>query len=325
MPLQKRKITAGIVTTMVLLLLIMAGPAQAFSLTLDVDGEDSVEQGKKIELTAKVNIDSGEALDIENITLVLKGPEHRECVFDITGKMKSGVNDACHGINIKKIPYPQIEKGYGYSYGYGYGYGYTEQELVYEITIHTQKFEVGNYSTELKITFNGNEFSQQGDNIEITEKKKGQEKKEEQGIISGGKFGCTTNWECSEWGECKNGEQKRTCKKDKACITVQEKPEEKRECAEEAVFEEPLEVQETTEQPSAAEEKKEEKEEKIPGKSRSSLSRITGAVAAVGENKSWIVSFFIGGVVAAGILTLQYLRKRMYRKKFFSYKGYKMY
>ena len=172
------KVIASVVTAVVLGLLVYAGPAQAFSLKLDFENTEA-EQGKKIELTATVDIDSGEALDIEEITLVLNGPEKVECTFDITGKMKSGVNEECHGINIKKIPYPQIEKGYGYSYSYNYGYGITE-DLVYEITIHTQKFKVGEYETELRIAVNGETFSEPGETIKITEKLKGQEKHEQQ-------------------------------------------------------------------------------------------------------------------------------------------------
>ena len=313
MPLKKRKIAAGSVTIIVLLTLIFAGPAQAFSLSLDFENTEA-EQGKKIELTATVDIDSGEALDIEEITLVLNGPEKVECTFDVTGKMNSGVDEECHGINIKKIPYPQIEKGYGYSYGYNYGYGITE-DLVYEITIHTQKFEVGKYETALKIAVNGDTFSEPGETIKITEKRKGAVN------VGHGYSGCTTSWECSEWGECKNGEQTRTCKKDKACIVLEKKPEEKQSCQE--ATEEA--VSETTEATEVLEETRLEQEtKKIPRKSISSISRITGAVASAGENKG-IVGFIIGAAVAAGILSFQHYRKVRYRKKFFDYKDYKLY
>ena len=167
----KSKVIASVVTLLVLGLLVFAGPAQAFSISLDIP-ETTAEQGKKIELTATVKIDSGEAYDIDHLVLVLTGPETIECAFDITGKMKAGVNEMCHGINIKKIPLPQIEKGYGY--GYSYGYGYTEQELTYEITLHTQKFKVGTYETSfLVVMANGDELSQDGLPITIEPKETG--------------------------------------------------------------------------------------------------------------------------------------------------------
>ena len=156
------KIIAGILTIAILSLIIFAGPAKAFILGLTIDGDSEVEQGKKIIFNATLEIQSVDKyLPVKELRLVIDGPETRICRFDITGK-KIGNESGCHGINIKKIPLPQIEKGYGYSYGYdnsygygygydfGYGYGYSEQTLSYEITIHTQHFLSGNYESQLK-------------------------------------------------------------------------------------------------------------------------------------------------------------------------------
>ena len=181
------KILASVVTIVVFGLLVFAGPAQAFEISLNIDNP-TVEQGKKMEITATIDIGADENVPIDELELVLDGlvnesgyePETVVCSFDITGKMKSGVNDACHGINIKKIPYPQIEKGYGYGYGYGYdfgyGYGYSGK-LTYEITIHTQKFEVGKYQASFAAVIDGKTVSSDVTPIEITEKVKGNDKK----------------------------------------------------------------------------------------------------------------------------------------------------
>ncbi len=191
------KIIASIVTVAVLALLVFAGPAQAYSLNLEFENTEA-EQGKKIEPTATVDVESGEALDIDEIVLILDPVGDREtveCSFDVTGKMKSGVNEPCHGINIKKIKKKKIQ-GYGYNYGYGYGYGVTN-DLVYDITIHTQKFDVGEYDTQLKIIVDGSEVVQDGETITITPKQKGkehQEKNQEQ----------ETKSEDEEKGENKN-------------------------------------------------------------------------------------------------------------------------
>ena len=179
MPIQKRRITAGAVTTTILILLLVAGPAQAFTINLQTKGTSEVEQGKTITITASVDINSGENIPIQELVLILDGPEHRECTFDVTGKIKSGTNTECHGINIKKTPQPKINQNYGYNYGYSYGYGYGSSELVYEITIHTQKFSVGKYNTQLKVTVDNSEYTEDGEKITITPKLKGKEHQEQ--------------------------------------------------------------------------------------------------------------------------------------------------
>jgi hypothetical protein len=83
------KLFAGIISIFILGLLIVSGPASAFILSLSVNGDSSVESGKTITFTATVDIKNNENLPIEEIVLILDGPEHRECVFDITGKLKN--------------------------------------------------------------------------------------------------------------------------------------------------------------------------------------------------------------------------------------------
>ncbi len=176
----KNKIIASMITIAVLGLLVFAGPAQAYTLSLDFENT-TAEQGKKIQLTATVDPEGANPTEIDEITLILT-PEQGdtiECSFDVTGKMKSGTNTECHGINIKKTPQPKINQNYGYNYGYSYGYGYGSSELVYEITIHTQKFSVGKYNTQLKVTVDNSEYTEDGEKITITPKLKGKEHQEQ--------------------------------------------------------------------------------------------------------------------------------------------------
>jgi hypothetical protein len=186
------KIFAGLISTFILGMLIISGPAQAFILSLDAeadsDGDFIFDKGKKVVFTATLDIESGENLPVDELRLVLDGPVKKVCVFDITGKAKSGVNDECHGINIKKIPLPQIDNeygygngnygygyGYGYGYNFGYGYGYTEQKLEYEITIHTQKFSPGVYQPIFEVLIGDKTFSNKGPVINIDFEAKGSE------------------------------------------------------------------------------------------------------------------------------------------------------
>jgi hypothetical protein len=318
MPIQKRKITAGAVTTLILVLLLTAGPAQAFTLNLTAD-KKVAEQGKKITFTASIDTMSGERIPIKEIVLILDGPEKKECSFDVTGKMKPGINDPCHGINIKKHP-PNKNKGYGYRYGYYHGYGYdfgygygTEDSLEYEITLHSQKFETGKYKSYLKIKAEGKEFQERGSDFQIKKKEKKQESS------GGSPAGCLTTWECTEWEECKDGEQKRECEKAKSSCSIKkgdEKPEEKRSCeeTEEQTIEANSQVVLETEE-------NQQQTEQQPN----SLSRVTGAAAGVTEKD--VLDIIIVIVILAGMATvgLKLLVNRRRMNKFFSYKNYDFY
>jgi hypothetical protein len=189
------KIFAGLISTFILGMLIISGPAQAFILSLDAeadsDGDFIFDKGKKVAFTATLDIESGENLPVDELRLVLDGPVKKICVFDITGKSKSGVNDECHGINIKKIPLPKIDNeygygngdygygngdyGYGYGYNFGYGYGYTQQKLEYDITIHTQKISPGVYQPIFEVLIGDKTFSNNGPVINIDFEAKGSE------------------------------------------------------------------------------------------------------------------------------------------------------
>ncbi|MFA5173573.1 MAG: hypothetical protein WC438_00140 [Candidatus Pacearchaeota archaeon] len=170
------KIFSIAITGIILGLLLISGPANAFELSLSSD-VDSVESGDKIIFTTSVNINDYENLPIDSLTLKLNGPEEISCSFDITGEKLD--SDTCHNINIKKIAEPSIGEGYGYGYGYyngygynfGYGYGYTEQVLTYEITVHTQDHAVGDYATSFIVSVDGKEFVKNGNDITITAKK----------------------------------------------------------------------------------------------------------------------------------------------------------
>lgn len=47
---------------------------------------------------------------------------------------------------------------------------------------------------------------------------------------------CIEQWECSEWGECKDGKQKRLCRDNGFCKTEKLKPLEEKECIEDQNF-----------------------------------------------------------------------------------------
>ena len=307
---QQNKIIASIISLFIITILILSGPASAFNLGLNIDGDSSVEKGKKITFIATVDINSGENIPINELVLVLDGPEHRECVFDITGKMKdgsgsgSGSGTECFGINIKKIPGPSIDNSYGYGYAYygygynfGYGYGYTEQELEYEITVHTQHFVIGTYNTNLNVLINGKTFSKKGSQFIINDNNN--DDNDDNGNSNGG---CSTSWICGEWSECVDGLQNRFCEKqiNYCYANPKTKPEESQYCEINLDNEELQETQETINQNQA----------------KGRFSRITGAVTGtLGTAGTWVVAVFLIGILGLAITVPIVRYKLRYKKK----------
>ncbi|MEK6855043.1 MAG: hypothetical protein AABX73_02365, partial [Nanoarchaeota archaeon] len=207
------KLFAFLITLSVITILVLAGPAHAFSLNLTtLDGQTEVEYGKKITFIATVDLtEQDKNLPIEEITVLLSGKgDSASCTFDATGKKIKDIRDNsdnetseeddsenenghgesknCHGFNIKKIPKPKLNSSYGYGYGYseknyGYGYGYQNfgygygvsgpKVLEYEVTFHTQGYDLGEYDSSLDVKIGNKVFSTDGIKIKIIEKKNG--------------------------------------------------------------------------------------------------------------------------------------------------------
>ena len=206
----KSKIFAVLFTALVIGLLVVAGPAQAFSLSLDVD-KTRPEKGELVTFTAEINIESGETLPIELLILELNGPEKISCTFDVDGNPLT----ECRGIKIIKTQ--DSEYGYGYDYNFGYGYGYTEGKLSYSIELDTSYYKIGSYTTKLKVRIDDEIFSQQGSSIKIRPPE------------NDGRY-CYPEWSCDDWGPCINGFQYRTCYRNLNYCELEEKPEETRIC-----------------------------------------------------------------------------------------------
>ncbi|MFH1327659.1 MAG: hypothetical protein ABIH76_02215 [Candidatus Bathyarchaeota archaeon] len=208
----KSKIFAFLFTVLVIGLLVLSGPVQGFTLSLDVNKLRPV-KGEIVTFTAELTIDSGERLPVEELTLVLNGPEKVTCRFDTSGNPLSN----CHDITITKI----LDPGYGYGYGYnfGYGYGFTTGKLAYLIRIDTSDFLTGKYETELKAKIRGETFSQAGRAITIKSP-----------YSKGGDSFCAPEWTCDSWSPCVDGQQFRTCYRNLNYCEIQEKPIETRMC-----------------------------------------------------------------------------------------------
>ncbi len=144
----KRKAYASVITTAIITVIILLGPAHAINLGLENFSNISPLVGQIVSTIASINIESNEFFNIKNITLSITGAENRSCVFNASGAQISG----CNGISIFPIFIPQ--NSYGYSYGYGYGYGFGTGNLSYNISIYTENFSIGAYNFTLEMNSN---------------------------------------------------------------------------------------------------------------------------------------------------------------------------
>lgn len=223
----------------IIALLVISGPAQAFVLDLTSD-KSSVSKGETVVFNASVDINSNENLPISKLVLELNGPETVSCEFNVDGTIISG----CKGITIKKISGGNY-LGYGYGYGeyhgygydFGYGYGYNGK-LEYEITLASDNYQTGIYSTALRVYIensNNNQmllktseneiFSKTGGSLTITAS-------DSSPNYNSGNVRriCLNNgWICSEWSSCIDGKQTRICSEQPNCY-LENKPEEQRAC-----------------------------------------------------------------------------------------------
>lgn len=106
---------------------------------------------------------------------------------------------------------------------------------------------------------------------------------------------CIEQWECSDWSDCKDGEQKRLCRDNAACKTEKLKPSETRECTADAFDTNQSEIQE------------EVKESNVnPGM----LGAVIGAVGGV---KVFGVLVFIVLILIGGLI-VTLMRKKAEKK-----------
>ncbi|MBU0466393.1 MAG: hypothetical protein KJ718_01845 [Nanoarchaeota archaeon] len=207
----KSKIFSLLFTAFVIGLLVVTGPVQSFSLDLDLN-KIRPEKGETITFTADITIDSGERVPIDFLTLELTGPETQTCKFTPQGQIIEG----CKDITVTKLQ--DSDYAYGYGYNFGYGYGFTEGKLSYRIRLDTSDYKTGEYTTELKVKIQNDEFSKKGPKLTIKNK-------------SGGEPVCYPEWDCDAWSPCIQGLQFRTCYRNLNYCYIEEKPIEERTCS----------------------------------------------------------------------------------------------
>lgn len=152
------KIIAGMITVAVLALLIFAGPANAFLVSLTGFAVSNPEKGDTISTTASVQINSNERMIMPNpLGVFIDGTA--VCVFSVNAQ--AGDCDGSNGIKVELISSTSsFGYGYGYAYGYGYNYGYNNGygtgTFTYNITLNTSNFTIGDHKIQLKVNAGDN-------------------------------------------------------------------------------------------------------------------------------------------------------------------------
>jgi len=212
------KVLGVVISALVLFLLIVSVPAKALVLNLDVKNSD-VEKGQLVILDASVNIGANEDIP-SKLVLQLTGESNKTCEFTVDGIVLSG----CNGITITESnTYSNIS-----GYGYGYGYGYRLSELNYRIIIDTKGYNEGNYNTKLNVYTKNNIVSQTGKVITVSS---GSSDETYDGSVQSVGKSCTSAFTCTEWSDCTNGRQVRTCQINPNCY-FDHVPSQERVCVE---------------------------------------------------------------------------------------------
>ena len=100
------RLLAVVTTLLVLFLLIIAGPANAFSLNIFVSNT-TPNIGDTVSFTTTLDIESGERLPVEFLTLNLFGPVNISCEFNPDGSVISG----CDNIQIQPFASASFTNG----------------------------------------------------------------------------------------------------------------------------------------------------------------------------------------------------------------------
>jgi len=149
------------ITVMILGLLILSGPANAFVLSISVINPTAY-SGQRISFIISADTENNET-GIDYLTLDLTGDLVYSCKFDVNGNIISG----CLGMNITKI-----SENYGYGYSYGYGYNILEN-IKFRIDLNTSNYLTGKYKSIISVVQGNSSSSKRGTTINIKQSRKG--------------------------------------------------------------------------------------------------------------------------------------------------------
>jgi hypothetical protein len=152
------------ITILVIALLLLMAPANAFNLTLGNPSNTKPFQGEKITFQATLNILTDEIVPVQEVELVLG--KLGTCRFLPDGTPIEGCDGLTIVPDVINAPFVlgDIQFKYyndDYDFGYGYGYGKSAGIMSYNVTMDTSKFKPGAVTVILRVRIEENTFSSQ--------------------------------------------------------------------------------------------------------------------------------------------------------------------
>ncbi len=158
--MQNKQYISILTTFFIIAMLLISGPAQAVSLSITgVPSQATV--GDKITFTFTIDIEPGERIPIERISLAVG---NTECAYYLNGTPVPG--QACGGFTLALTEQAPHTYGYGYGYdsqvqyyGYGYGYGheYGTSRMSYSVTWDTASYAAGAHTIQMSAIANSSQ------------------------------------------------------------------------------------------------------------------------------------------------------------------------
>jgi hypothetical protein len=150
-----------VLTFGVISMLLMSGPANAAILRLNSD-KSILNAGETVVFNGVLQVTETEYNSVSSVILRLNGPSSNVCTFDVHGNIIAGCGAiGVQSINVSSRVIP------GSAYSYSYGYGIDTIELTYTITLSTEGYAAGTYSTSISVTSAGQTTTQAGNEIVI--------------------------------------------------------------------------------------------------------------------------------------------------------------
>jgi PGF-pre-PGF domain-containing protein len=162
-----------LITVVIIALLLLSGPANAFDLQLGTPSDTTPTQGDEITFTATAEVLANEIVPIQNLSLDFSGG--RVCYFSVDGDLLTD----CTGITITQSEDSTnhttgvlnfTAAGQNESYGSGFGYGYAApgpSKLAYDVTLDTGEFGTGSLSYTLNAHMKGDTYTSDEESITI--------------------------------------------------------------------------------------------------------------------------------------------------------------
>lgn len=248
----RSRVLSVVLTLIVIGTLLFSMPVKALELSLSSPSDSTPTQGDIITFSANVTISDSEIVPFESMKIVFKDSSgnYENCTFNLSNAssttcsfldVTSSEEDTAYGYGYGSAEFNSTDYYWGYGYGYGYAHspGLGDAIYSYEFSLNTSGLDVDEYEVWLvAVTEETNtsvtEFP--SSSFELTV----EEAETESSTTSNRRESpCFTSWVCSEWGECAEGTQSRTCRKEIShCVAKEDMPATAQNCTEDKASEE---------------------------------------------------------------------------------------